>query len=577
MQKVEANKTYIGVVEDNNDPKKLGRVKIKVLNVFDELKTEDLPWAKPWKDLNGNSFNIPDIGKVVTVIFESGNTYSPEYIYADHYNANLEKKLSELNTQDYLSMKSLIFDHKTQIYVNDGEGLKLDHKFNLINIKERSININLKDNFGKVNIGTEKATQRAILGDNFLNWFDDFVKILLGDKGGPFLGNLGAPVIPTPALMGQLQLYEQLKNPKFLSKHVSIVDNESVKKLNRISDGQKGDTWKSTIKENDLVKQEPVGYTPTSGATDTSFEKPQPSAPDQSQTSQTSTTQTTQSSPDSSVKPKPTEHPDVAILLDLMKSKNYKIYSRENEMNIISIRNQCLNTGERYTDEFVDFIYLLYKNKEGFWEVSKYNISTVPGVEFTVTDSWIKEKKLDGDQFWVDKRNQSIKTNNKEYYSYIVSKNQPTNPWDQGLNILVPSQYVDVYEISTFRGVAGLTTRANAKVKVWIDKTFDKPFEFIPSNLTRPVTITMPDVGNFKYGIHLGYPGGKKVGDWSEASQVFPTSDELTEFFSLLESHRKNWGNSFTYTIATRVDFDRSSKNVEIDRTNNRPLVTPVP
>jgi hypothetical protein len=62
---VESGKTYIGVVEDNNDPKKLGRCKIRVFDVFDgrnkaneyDLKTIDLPWAFPWKDLTGNEFN----------------------------------------------------------------------------------------------------------------------------------------------------------------------------------------------------------------------------------------------------------------------------------------------------------------------------------------------------------------------------------------------------------------------------------------------------------------------------------------------------------------------------------------
>jgi hypothetical protein len=40
-------------------------------------------------------------------------------------------------------MKSLIFDHKTQVYVNDSEGLKIDHKYN-VNIIESGVNINLK-------------------------------------------------------------------------------------------------------------------------------------------------------------------------------------------------------------------------------------------------------------------------------------------------------------------------------------------------------------------------------------------------------------------------------------------------
>ncbi len=422
MKKVEANKTYLGVVEDNKDPQKIGRVRVRVMNVFDQIDKSDIPWAKPWKDLNGNSFNVPDIGKVVTVIFESANIYSPEYIYADHYNSNLEKKLSELSEADYLSMKALIFDHKTQIYVNDKEGLKLDYKFNVINIREKSINLNLKDNFGKINIGTENSTQRAILGDHFLNWFDDFVNILLGDKGGPFLGNLGAPVIPTPTLMGHLQLYQQLKIPKFLSKHVSITDNESVKKLKRIAEGQKGDTWQSTVKQNDLVKQEPVTYNATSGASDTTFEKPATTAPiasSQSASPGDSNPQLTTSTTSIQPQPKPTEHPDVAVLLEILRVKNYKVYSRENEMNIIAIRNQCLSPNDKYTDEFVDEIFLLYKNKEGFWEVKKYNFSSVPGVEFVVTDTWLKEKNLDGEAFWINKRYSLTKSNLKEPINYL--------------------------------------------------------------------------------------------------------------------------------------------------------------
>ena len=40
---VESGKTYIGVVEDNEDPKRLGRVKARVLDVFDNTKIEDIP------------------------------------------------------------------------------------------------------------------------------------------------------------------------------------------------------------------------------------------------------------------------------------------------------------------------------------------------------------------------------------------------------------------------------------------------------------------------------------------------------------------------------------------------------
>ena len=235
------NKTYIGVVEDNKDPKKNGRCRIRVMDVFDgknddgtyRIKTDEIPWAFPWKDLNGNAFNIPDIGKIVIVVFEEGNPETPEYISADHYNVNLEKKLESLTNEEYISMKSLIFDHKTQIYVNDTEGLKMDYKFNNVNIKDQSINVNLKDNFAKLNLGTENATQRAILGDTFTNWLDELLNIFMS---GAFLGNLGAPLAPAPSLVKHIQLYQTIKDPKILSKNVFIVDNEDVKVLEKVNE-----------------------------------------------------------------------------------------------------------------------------------------------------------------------------------------------------------------------------------------------------------------------------------------------------------------------------------------------------
>ena len=130
------SKIFVGVVEENQDPKKFGRCKVRVLNIYDEIPSEDLPWATPWKDLNGNTFLLPEKGKIVSVVFDEGNPYKPEYIFAEHYNKNLEKKLSGLSDTDYTSMRTLMFDHKTQIYSNDTEGLMIDYKYNNINIKK---------------------------------------------------------------------------------------------------------------------------------------------------------------------------------------------------------------------------------------------------------------------------------------------------------------------------------------------------------------------------------------------------------------------------------------------------------
>jgi Type VI secretion system/phage-baseplate injector OB domain len=251
------SRIFIGVVEDNNDTKKLGRCKVRVLNIYDDIPVDDLPWATPWKDLNGNTFLLPEKGKIVSVVFDEGNPYKPEYIFAEHYNKNLEKKLSTLSDSDYTSMRSLMFDHKTQIYSNDSEGLMVDYMYNNINIKKDTIDINLKDNQGKLSLGDAKADQQAILGTNFMNWFDEFLDNLLGTNNGPYLGNLGAPVVANPEFIEVINKYKSLRDPKFLSQNVYIIDNHLVSTVSdnmskRQNTPQLGDSWNTTSKNSEV-------------------------------------------------------------------------------------------------------------------------------------------------------------------------------------------------------------------------------------------------------------------------------------------------------------------------------------
>jgi LAS superfamily LD-carboxypeptidase LdcB len=226
---VDKSKTYVGIVEATDDPERLGRCRVRVVDIFDDIPTDDLPWATPWKDLNGNSYNLPDIGKVVTVIFDSGNIYKPEYIYAEHFNVNLEKKLKSLSKGSYQSMKAIVYDEKTQIYSNDDEGLMVDYKFNNMNITGSQIDLNLKDNFGKVNLGDAKADQQAILGTNFMEWFDQFITLFSGESGTtPYQGNLGAPVIQSPKLIEIAKKYQLLRQSSFLSNNVYLNSNFKV-------------------------------------------------------------------------------------------------------------------------------------------------------------------------------------------------------------------------------------------------------------------------------------------------------------------------------------------------------------
>jgi len=254
MTRDELKKTiFVGVVEENDDPKRQGRVRVRVTNIFDEIPVEDIPWAKPWKDLNGNAFSIPDKGKVVSVVFDSGSIYRPEYIYAEHYNINLEEKLKALSKSDYPTFKATLFDHSTQIYRSKSEGLKMDHEYTNINLdKSGNINLNLRDNKSYVYVGTNKSDQEAVLGTHFMTWMDKFMDVM---SATPYIGNLGAPVVASPALLAVAAEYRASKQPLFLSKHIWLVDNFAVTKQKRKYEDQAGDTWKSTVTPNELTKR----------------------------------------------------------------------------------------------------------------------------------------------------------------------------------------------------------------------------------------------------------------------------------------------------------------------------------
>lgn len=215
-------KIYLGLVEDNVDPKRIGRLKIRIQGLMEDIEVGDLPWAHPFKDLSGKAFSLPGIGKIVNVIFTQENIYSVEYIYSEKYNINLSDKLESLSDKEYKNFVALLFDHRTQVYSDESE-LRLDYMFNNIKIKEESINIHLKDNDQELRLGHDHASQSAVLGDHFLTWLDEFMNTMLLPTS--LVGNLSAPILK-PQIDAMIAKYFALRKT-FLSQHVKIVDNAS--------------------------------------------------------------------------------------------------------------------------------------------------------------------------------------------------------------------------------------------------------------------------------------------------------------------------------------------------------------
>jgi hypothetical protein len=88
------NKFYRGVVEDNNDPLKKGRVRVRIWGIHtpnktksvkDGIPSEELPWAEPCLPVmeGGISgfgmFGVPVKGSHVMLFFENGHIMQPRY------------------------------------------------------------------------------------------------------------------------------------------------------------------------------------------------------------------------------------------------------------------------------------------------------------------------------------------------------------------------------------------------------------------------------------------------------------------------------------------------------------------
>jgi putative chitinase len=223
---------YVGVVEENKDPNKKGRIKVRVQTLYNLIPVEDIPYASPFGSLSGKEFQIPAIGKLVNVLFLSDDIYDPYYIYSENYNINLQNKLNDLSDEDYVRFVALLFDDRTQIFSDNNE-LTLDHYFNKMTISKCGINLELKDKKQILNLGGKGSDQDAVLGTRFFEWMDKFIDEL----NSPFslIGNLGAPVLK-PKLQKICAEYKMIRANKietFLSKHVKVIDNNKVENLER--------------------------------------------------------------------------------------------------------------------------------------------------------------------------------------------------------------------------------------------------------------------------------------------------------------------------------------------------------
>ena len=97
--------TYYGIyrakVEDNKDDQGIGRIKIRIPSMhgnpgIDEyyIENEHLPWAQYGASVEG-SFIVPDIGSMVFIMFEAGDSSKPVYVGSCYSTNSVLSKVRE--------------------------------------------------------------------------------------------------------------------------------------------------------------------------------------------------------------------------------------------------------------------------------------------------------------------------------------------------------------------------------------------------------------------------------------------------------------------------------------------------
>jgi len=190
-----------------------------------------------------------------------------------------------------------------------------------------------------------------------------------------------------------------------------------------------------------------------------------------------------------------------------VKAKAYAWFSDDAnkgyDVNIVGIRNNSPEVGDRVTNVFDDWMTVSYK-VDGVWKFNIWPITTDPGTKAV-----------------------------KEYH----------NP--NGVARVVPGQYRGMWAVGLHQGKYE-AMRQVKPVKVYRDKNRDMTF-----------SETVIEEGIFGINGHRSNPTTESayVENWSEGCQVFKRVKDFNDWMVIMNKAKGIHGNSFTYTLLESTDI----------------------
>lgn len=191
---------------------------------------------------------------------------------------------------------------------------------------------------------------------------------------------------------------------------------------------------------------------------------------------------------------------DFKSLFDTYDKKKYIIGNGVHYLNLFVVR---ANTG--FTNTFDDIAGVFYKNAKDIWTLKKWDCTVDPG----------------------------------RYYLENLM-----NP--KGTGIIVPNQYLEVYEIGLHKGENALVQRGN--LSVYRDKNKDLTYNKDPKTI---------ETGLFAIDIHNANNLQKStyVNNWSAACVVLPDPNEHKELMSLAKTYFDVYRPRLAFTLFDELEL----------------------